>query len=336
MLLVNFSNIEALTQFRYLGNGYESEVHGHVKLFQDKEIRIGHNYDLNIESSLYGGNASIYSTYLKQLSVNRFDKVVQQHILKVFSSKFDNYYHHLNTSYFGDLSLLIRTTEAILKPRAGARSLCTLRYNNLKYSQLNIQELITTELKPLLTDVSEIKSVEDFRNSPIQKFFDKYEMVFNIGQIREISETLGHLKDLVNKPNTYAIQECIGLKNITELRVIRGVDGKVKLVAERPDLDDGYQGFSPEHQWEPEHGYNMRDEIMTFIEDADFPLLLGSIDVWYDRTTSRWGIFEFQPQFSPKHHPTKDMWEILKEMVDQLISLQIREEAKKPFGIRNA
>ena len=337
MKLVNFSNIEALTQFKYLGNGYTSEKHGAVKLFTDKEIRVGHNYDLTIESTVQGIATALYSPYLKQMNVNRFDKVVQQHILKVFSSKFNNKYHHLNSGYFGDVSLLIRTNEAIIKPRAGARSLCTLRYSNLKYSHLNMLELITAGLKPLIANTADIKTVEDFLKHPIQQFFDKHEIKFNIGQVKDIGEVTIYLTTLVNSPSSFIIQECIDLTDVVELRIIRGVDGEVKLVSERPDLDDEYQGYSPMHGWtivgaDYKVGLDIRDEIFAFIEDMDFPLFFGSIDVWYNPVDGYWGIFEYQPQFNPKHHDTKDIREILEQMMDQLLDLQVKEEASKPFG----
>ena len=125
-----------------------------------------------------------------------------------------------------------------------------------------------------------------------------------------------------------------------ELRLLRSLKGVV-IIMGREDLENDHISVSTHIQSE-DHFINyllklgskvtrgalskIYNEIMTCVGDKAFPGRYGSVDVWVALNTVRWGIFEFQPQYSSLNIPDNTHNQFLHTCLGEFLDVATEKE----------
>lgn len=221
---------------------------------------------------------------------HRFSKIHQQRKLTAFFNEgmgmsadyylpLPAYPVDLDTFNYGNYS-----GEGVLKTVGGARSMGIMKFDTKK---TNFRSFLT-ELKVLIDKRVDV-------NSAYVELCHAFGVEINCGKENTENEmaTARFLND------SFMVQKLNPCHDVKELRVLKTLDEVVLYERSHFDNEDLNitNTFIHPDTYPKEELRKMFKEIHHVISRDSFPLLHGSIDVWYSEKDSQWGIYEYQSQY---------------------------------------
>lgn len=255
------------------------------------------------------------------INLKRFDKLTQQLLLTHFFSNLKTderprYYQPL-TTYRVDLEKLTYGEyqgKCVIKPDCGARSMGVMKLDTRN-----------TNLRQFLIALYELKNDKAKTNGKLSKLCDSFNVSVCLGKQYREDETVEVIFD-----EGLVLQDLNELEDVQELRVLRTMDHHLhifmrdhfendnqnitdSLIDPRPSAMEFTQGGLDGYTREQ---LDMMHEIQRVLSKADFPLIHGSIDVWYSLEAMQWGIYEYQTQYGHNFIPQDIHAQFLRDTIE--------------------
>lgn len=324
MKVINVAiDFKFLTQFQALPKRFEDEltntvycIHGidtkDESLIQINGSELVSAYDLHILHTWNDLDHVSTSSLTKTVYLNRYDKAKQAVVLNHVLGKLDLYgYKELATSFINFIGVsrlhysLDKWTsnKFVVKPTAGARSMGVIT-----------GDLAQTNLRAFLTKLCTfIKKKEDERtNEELIEICNTFNVKLELGAEREENETAKSIgyQGLI-------LQEFVET-SFEEIRVILGGDKPYFLTREHKDGDlNVYSRVIDRPEFEVIYGKAIFESIYSAMFYLTDHVKHGSVDLWISQspTATKWGIFEFQPQYGHDHVPDDLNFKILTQFI---------------------
>lgn len=286
-------------EYRLIIGELNGKVHG---------SQLSHGADIIIACENNVSYQSSWNPIIKQFSFARYTKALQAVYLEHFmrsladTDSSPKHYHHLKTYSSGIQSGLPRTVpegKYVIKPATGARSMAILTVDTTKMHIRELSNLLDMhireyqELREKQSQEGEASSTQlPSRTEWVYAFVEKHNLAYESGLEHKTDEAADYIFNrtlIVQEFNPFIDDKYI------ELRALRCV-GAQPLIYNRQDLDGSFRGYST--KFSP---VNIRpelyEEIQAVLRHPDFPLPFGSVDIWVNNAESKWGIYEYQPEY---------------------------------------
>lgn len=327
--VINFPNIGVLPAFRELPAHYETdEAIYYITQDATQKNVVESTYcmpaDLSIissrpDESLISILPSQYIETFKTLFIPRYTKVVQACLLKTYFEKtrpdIAPNYHHLETyscDVSGSLPFALPEGKYVIKPSCAARSLAIIRLDTSKLHIREFFKLLDMHIKKICDGGVKVEEdpTDKTLTAKVLEFFDKHNIPVSLGEEYKPDEAVNYIID-----RTLIAQEENPFEDVLELRALR-CNTATPLIYTRPDLEVGYSGYGEPHQYH--HNSETFKEINAVLTDPLFPGLFGSVDLWVEPDSGKWGIYEFQPEYCSINLRDSDHERFLKDAIDSI------------------
>ncbi len=315
----------------------------------DINLCVQNEHDLSL-------NPFSYNEHTRTLNLVRYNKAAQAVLLTAFMKNMTlKHYVKLPTYTINSDTTMLPDGRYVIKLTHGARSLSVFtaqvgRYN-ARAIVTHIDKCMENFLKtrnssPGLLNDPDVQLKEPATNTitPLVTYFEQVERLKASLKSLGVTFTLGEERYDYEAVDMYKSQGLFAQwhvdEPIVEFRLLRSLKGAI-IVMGREDLGEDRDKVSTHIQSE-EHFIDymlkakneasrneisrnalsiMYNEIIDSVAHPLFPGKYGSVDVWVALNNTRWGIFEFQPQYSSLNVPDMAHGQFLSTCLNEFLDV---------------
>ncbi len=318
--IVAFLGTDQINQFyrlpsRFNFDGEEYRIFHIDSLEKNMEVTeqgVNSAFDLVIEPTYQNLSNPDIDPAIKTVYLNRYDKVNQQRLLTDFinnsSNKLTKEYLNLGAIPIDLKNMRIGefNGKGVLKSVDGTNSIGIMKFDTNK-----------TNLRSFLTQFKKTLADEKNTNEDVVKLCKEFDVEINIGNESYPNEMITGFR-----VSEFMIQHENPFDDVVELRLLKtasnlNVFKRDHFYTDNLNIVDTQFSLAGESIEDQPFSQMMLDAI-ELVSSRDFPLLHGSIDLWYSKKGMRWGIYEYQNQYAHVFIPETFHAEFLKETVHLL------------------